>query len=64
MKKTIFITGSTDGIGLATAKQLVSQNHDVIIHGRNIEKLIDALDSEKVSQVIKGIKEILIQQKL
>lgn len=39
MKKTILITGSTDGIGLETAKALVTQGHHVIIHGRNPEKL-------------------------
>ncbi|MCM2680302.1 SDR family NAD(P)-dependent oxidoreductase [Echinimonas agarilytica] len=39
MKKTILITGSTDGIGFETAKMLVSQGHHVLIHGRNPTKL-------------------------
>ncbi|MEL6881768.1 MAG: SDR family NAD(P)-dependent oxidoreductase [Cyanobacteria bacterium J06607_10] len=39
MQKTILITGSTDGIGLETAKMLVSQGHFVLLHGRNPEKL-------------------------
>lgn len=39
MKKTILITGSTDGIGLETAKMLVSQGHCVLLHGRNLSKL-------------------------
>lgn len=39
MQKTILITGSTDGIGLATAKVLISLGHNVIIHGRNKEKV-------------------------
>jgi len=39
MSKTILITGSTDGIGLETAKMLVSQGHRVLLHGRNPTKL-------------------------
>ncbi len=39
MKKTILITGATDGIGLETAKMLVSQGHQVLLHGRNRSKL-------------------------
>lgn len=39
MQKTILITGSTDGIGLETAKMLVSKGHRVLLHGRNPSKL-------------------------
>tara|TARA_R110002167_G_scaffold138853_4_gene326256 strand:+ start:5509 stop:5988 length:480 start_codon:yes stop_codon:yes gene_type:complete len=39
MQKTILITGSTDGIGLETAKILLSQGHRVLLHGRNQAKL-------------------------
>jgi NAD(P)-dependent dehydrogenase (short-subunit alcohol dehydrogenase family) len=37
--KTIFITGSTDGIGKLAAIKLAKENHDIILHGRNSEKL-------------------------
>ncbi|WP_147113239.1 SDR family NAD(P)-dependent oxidoreductase [Tateyamaria sp. syn59] len=39
MTKTILITGSTDGIGLLTAKTLAAQGHEVILHGRSTGKL-------------------------
>ncbi len=39
MQKTILVTGSTDGIGLATARMLVSLGHNVLLHGRNPAKL-------------------------
>lgn len=41
MKKSILITGSTDGIGFETAKMLVKQGHNLLIHGRNPQKLAD-----------------------
>ena len=39
MKKTLLITGSTDGIGLEAAKLLASLGHHVLVHGRNPAKL-------------------------
>ena len=39
MQKKMFITGSTDGIGLETARYLVSKGHHVLLHGRNPSKL-------------------------
>lgn len=42
MTTTILITGSTDGIGLETAKALAASNHSVLLHGRSETKLADA----------------------
>ena len=45
MPKTLLITGSTDGIGLETARQLLQDGHTVLIHGRSQAKL-DAAEAE------------------
>ncbi len=39
MTKTILITGSTDGIGLLTARKLAAAGHNVLLHGRSAAKL-------------------------
>ncbi|MDJ0628918.1 MAG: SDR family NAD(P)-dependent oxidoreductase [Rhodobacter sp.] len=44
MRKTILITGATDGIGRPTARRLAEQGHKVLLHGRNAEKLKTAAD--------------------
>ena len=35
MTKKVLVTGSSDGIGLETARQLKALGHEVIVHGRN-----------------------------
>ncbi|GAA58282.1 hypothetical protein P20652_0133 [Pseudoalteromonas sp. BSi20652] len=40
MKKTILITGATDGISLETTKMLRTQGHTVLLHGRTSKSLI------------------------
>ncbi|MFY0611534.1 MAG: SDR family NAD(P)-dependent oxidoreductase [Hyphomicrobiaceae bacterium] len=52
MTKTILITGSTDGIGLETAKLLAAGGHVVLLHGRNTTKLETA--ASEVSLLAKG----------
>ncbi len=37
-KKTIVITGASDGIGAVTARELTAQGHNVVIVGRNPQK--------------------------
>ena len=37
----IFITGSSDGLGLLAAKELVAQDHEVFIHARNEQRAKD-----------------------
>lgn len=34
----IFITGSTQGLGLAAARTLIAQGHDVVVHARTPER--------------------------
>ncbi|MGB9665324.1 MAG: SDR family oxidoreductase [Ignavibacteria bacterium] len=46
-RKTILITGSTDGIGKQIALELVSQNHLIIIHGRNDERCFKTVEEIK-----------------
>ena len=49
MQKTILLTGSTDGIGLETARMLISLGHLVLLHGRNPAKL------EKVEKTLSAL---------
>ena len=49
----IFITGSSDGIGLMEAKMLVSQGHEVVLHGRNRKRADEALS--KVTGVLTAV---------
>ena len=39
----IFVTGSSDGLGLMAARLLIEQGHEVVLHGRNDGRSRDAL---------------------
>ena len=39
IRKTILITGATDGIGLLTAQKLIASGHQVLLHGRHPDRL-------------------------
>ncbi len=47
MKKTILLTGATDGIGFETAKLFAAEGHQLLLHGRNPQKLQVTLDAIK-----------------
>src|SRR5205085_163777 len=39
---SVFITGSSDGLGLMAARLLIGQGHEVLLHGRNEGRSRDA----------------------
>lgn len=41
--KTVLITGANKGIGFASAKKFLNEGYNVIITGRNEERLSDAI---------------------
>ncbi len=56
-KATIFITGSTDGLGHAAAKMLLEQGHRVIVHARSGERF-DALEDLSAMGAIKTVGDL------
>ncbi|WP_432410034.1 SDR family NAD(P)-dependent oxidoreductase [Rasiella sp. SM2506] len=56
MKKTILITGSTDGIGKLTALKLAKEGHTIYVHGRNDTKLQSVISEIKEASNNNNIK--------
>lgn len=57
MGKIILITGATDGIGLSAAEMMVTMDHELLIHGRNpqkVEKVINHLKNINPKASIEG----------
>lgn len=51
----VFITGSSDGLGLMAARLLIDQGHEVVLHGRNEGRSRDALAAATGAQgVVSG----------
>jgi NAD(P)-dependent dehydrogenase (short-subunit alcohol dehydrogenase family) len=46
----VFVTGSSDGLGLLAAKLLIDQGHSVVLHGRNPTRSGDALEAASGSE--------------
>ena len=53
-KKLALVTGTTDGIGKHTARRLVEQNIDVIVHGRTQERIDKAVEEISKASSDKG----------
>lgn len=52
----IFITGSTDGLGLLAAQQLITDDHEVYLHARNTSR------ADQVMEKIPGTAKVLIAE--
>ena len=51
----VFITGSTDGLGLAAARALIEDGHEIVLHARSRERAVALADlAEKSMGVVIG----------
>lgn len=48
----VFITGSSDGLGYLSAKLLIDQGHQVVVHGRNEQRAHDILKKLPKAEVV------------
>ena len=50
----IFITGSADGLGKLTARQLIAEGHNVVLHARNADR------AKTANEQVPGAEDVLI----
>ncbi|CAG9243791.1 SDR family NAD(P)-dependent oxidoreductase [Paraburkholderia caribensis] len=51
----VFITGSSDGLGLMAAQRLVEQGHEVVLHARNLSRAIEAREAlPQIKDIVVG----------
>ena len=48
----IFITGSSDGLGMMAAKLLIQQGHQVVLHARNEDRAEEALEANPKAETV------------
>ena len=48
----IFITGSADGLGELSARSLIQQGHQVVLHARNAERARDAIKKNPNAEAV------------
>jgi len=48
----IFITGSADGLGELSAKALIAQGHEVVLHARNAKRANDAIRKNPEAETV------------
>jgi NAD(P)-dependent dehydrogenase (short-subunit alcohol dehydrogenase family) len=55
MRRRVFVTGSTTGLGRAAAEALLDDGHDVVLHARSAERALDLGDlGSRASGVVIG----------
>jgi NAD(P)-dependent dehydrogenase (short-subunit alcohol dehydrogenase family) len=52
MAKRVFITGSTDGLGLAAARSLLDDGHEVVTHARSHQRAAGVRDRLAGAEVL------------